>query len=198
MFSAKARARRVSILIIALHVISLASCSRPIANNSDPTPVLSGPPSTSFPMPPVNNGSTELGWILADGKRVVLSEERGKVLVLDLYATWCQPCRQSIPHLITLHERYKAKGLALVGLNVGGPDDRVKVAGFAAEFHITYPLGFPDKSLSDLLLADDVSIPQTYVFGRDGRLIKRYIGYDDSMPEQLEQLIQAELAMTSK
>jgi peroxiredoxin len=150
-------------------------------------------------MPPVgNDGSTELSWTLADGKRVSLSEQRGKVVVLDLYATWCQPCRQSIPHLISLHDRYKTKGLALVGLNVGGPDDRVKVADFAAEFHITYPLGFPDKSLSDLLLAGDVSIPQTFVFSRDGRLIKRYIGYDNSMPAHLEQLIQAELVVNSK
>ena len=199
MFILKARARRVSILIIALQFIGLASCSRPAGNNSDPTPVLSDHPSTTFPMPPISiEGSTDLGWILADGQRVGLSDQRGKVLVLDLYATWCQPCRKSIPHLMSLHERYKEKGLALVGLNVGGPDDRVKVAGFAAELHITYPLGFPDQSLSDLLLAGDVTIPQTFVFGRDGRLVKRYIGFDDSIPGQLERLIQTELAVNSQ
>ncbi len=109
-------------------------------------------------------------------------------MVLDLYATWCEPCRRSIPHLIDLHERFEAKGLALVGLNVGGPDDRIKVAGFAAEFRISYPLGFPDKQLTDLLLSDNSSIPQTFVFDRTGQLIKRYIGYDESMPGQLETL----------
>ncbi len=201
MFAPKARARRAAILITPLIVLCPgAACSQRSVNNSEPTPVLSEPPGTTFPMPPVSSeGATvNMSWTLADGKRVSLREERGKVVVLDMYATWCEPCRLSIPHLITLHERYKDRGLSLVGLNVGGPDDRVKVADFAAEFHISYPLGFPDKSLTDLLLSDDNSIPQTFVFSREGRLVKRYIGYDQSMPRQLEDLISAELASNSK
>jgi thiol-disulfide isomerase/thioredoxin len=150
-------------------------------------------------MPPADSNSLkDMGWTLADGSHVTLSDQHDKVVVLDLYATWCQPCRQSIPHLIEIHQRYESQGLALLGLNVGGADDRVRVRDFAAEFQITYPLGFPDKSLSDLLLSDNDSIPQTFVFGRDGRLIKRYIGFDNSMPESLEKLIQAELAVKSK
>lgn len=162
--------------------------------------MLTQPPSTAFPMPPIGSDGriANLGWTLGDGQRVSLSQQRGKIVVLDLYATWCEPCRRSIPHLINLHERFEAKGLALVGLNVGGPDDRIKVAAFASEFNISYPLGFPDKQLTDLLLSDDSSIPQTFVFDRDGQLIKRYIGYDDSMPGQLETLIQTELGPDSK
>ncbi len=200
MFTANARARRVAILLLAAVLSLAAACSQQRANNSEPTPVLSEAPTTTFPMPPVSSeGSTAaIGWTLPDGKRVNLSEQRGKVVVLDFYATWCEPCRQSIPHLVGLHERYEAKGLALVGLNVGGPDDRVKVSDFAAEFHISYPLGFPDKPLTDLFLSDDSSIPQTFVFNREGRLIKRYIGYDQSMPGQLEELIKSELISDSK
>lgn len=200
MVNVNARARRVAILLLAANLSLAAACSQQSANNSEPTPVLSEAPTTTFPMPPISSeGSTvAVGWTLADGKRVNLSEQQGKVVVLDLYATWCEPCRQSIPHLIVLHERYAAKGLSLVGLNVGGPDDRVKVAGFAAEFQITYPLGFPDKSLTDLFLSDDKSIPQTFIFNREGRLIKRYIGYDQSMPGELEELIKAELVSDSK
>ena len=151
-------------------------------------------------MPPIGNDGQlpDLGWTLADGQRGGLSQQRGKVLVLDLYATWCEPCRRSIPHLIDLHERFQAKGLAVVGLNVGGPDDRVKVAGFASQFRISYPLGFPDKQLTDLLLSDNSSIPQTFVFDRNGQLIKRYIGYDETMPGQLETLIQSELVQVSR
>ena len=201
MFTVKARARRAVILIITLASVCLAAaCSQQNTNNSEPTPVLSEAPNTTFPMPPVGKEGSpvDVGWILADGKRASLAEHRGKVLVLDLYATWCEPCRQSIPHLIGLHERYQARGLSLIGLNVGGPDDRVKVPHFAAEFQISYPLGFPDKALTDLLLSDDKSIPQTFVFTREGRLIKRYIGYDESMPGQLEELIKTELAKDSK
>ncbi|HKR59443.1 MAG TPA: TlpA disulfide reductase family protein [Pyrinomonadaceae bacterium] len=201
MSSINARARRVvAILIIPQAVLCLAAaCSQHRGNNSEPTPVISGPPSTTFPMPPLSsNASAELGWTLADGKRATIAEQRGKVVVLDLYATWCEPCRQSIPHLISLHERYQEKGLVLVGLNVGGPDDRVKVPDFAAQLRISYPLGFPDKSLTDLLLSDNNRIPQTFVFDRDGLLVKRYIGYDESIPGQLEQLIQSALVANPK
>lgn len=197
MFKPRGRARRVPILITLSVACLLVACSQP-PNDSKPTPVLSRAPSTAFPMPPVGSDVKNLGWTLADGKRAVVSDQQGKVMVLDLYATWCQPCRQSIPHLIKLHQRYESQGLALIGLNVGGADDRVRVPDFAAEYHITYPLAFPDKSLSDLLLSDNDTIPQTFVFGRDGRMIKRYIGYDDSMAENLDKLIQAELAVKPK
>ena len=189
------------LLLVLLTIVAPAvtSCSRS-DSNSEPTPVLSRPPQTTFPMPPIglDSSTAELGWVLADGKRARLSEYKGKVLVLDLYATWCEPCRESIPHLIELQRRYEEKGLILVGLNVGGPDDRVMVPSFAAEFHITYPLGFPDQALMDLFLANNSSIPQTYVFSREGKLVNRYIGYDETMPEQLEQVIRTELLMDSK
>ena len=99
---------------------------------------------------------------------------------------------------VGLQRHSSAQGLQVVGLNVGGPDDRIKVAAFAAEFNIPYPLGFPDKPLSDLFLSDNDTIPQTFVFDRGGQLVKRFIGYDDSMPKELERVIQAALIAGSK
>jgi thiol-disulfide isomerase/thioredoxin len=149
-------------------------------------------------MPPFKGETSgaDMGWTLLAGDRVKLAELHGRVLVLDFYATWCDPCRKSIPHLNELEKRIGKQDLQIVGLNVGGPDDRIKVAGFAKELEIRYPLGFPDKSLSDLFLSDNDSIPQTFVFDRSGQLVKRFIGYDDSMPDQLEQAIQS--ALTSR
>ncbi|MDQ3667489.1 MAG: TlpA family protein disulfide reductase [Acidobacteriota bacterium] len=146
-------------------------------------------------MPPLRDqgAGAEMGWTLADGRRGRLADYRGQVLVLDFYATWCAPCRKSIPHLSELQRHLSVHGLQVVGLNVGGPDDRVKVPAFAAEFNIPYPLGFPDQPLSNLFLSDDNSIPQTFVFDRGGELVKRFIGYDDSMPKELELVIQSAL-----
>lgn len=158
--------------------------------------MLSGPPNTTYPMPPLKARS-EMGWVLNDGKRASLADYEGKVLVLDFYATWCEPCRESIPRLMTLQKKYGPEGLQLIGLNVGGPDDRIKVVEFARELSIQYPLGFPDKALTDLFLSDDQSIPQTFVLGRDGELVKRFIGYENSTGTQLEQLIQSETAKPS-
>jgi thiol-disulfide isomerase/thioredoxin len=130
-----------------------------------------------------------MGWALTDGHRVTLADYAGKVLVLDFYATWCVPCRESIPHLSTIQNKYGAQGLQIVGLNVGGPDDRIKVPDFARELGIQYPLGFPDRALTDLLLSDDQTIPQTFVFRRDGQLVKRFIGYQESTGAVLEKVI---------
>jgi cytochrome c biogenesis protein CcmG, thiol:disulfide interchange protein DsbE len=143
-------------------------------------------------MPPSGDLS-DMGWILPEGSRAKLADYRGKVLILDFYATWCEPCRRSIPHLMDLQRRLGHKGLQVVGLNVGGPDDRVKVANFARELSIDYPLGFPDKTLSDLFLADNDAIPQTFVFDRQGKIVKRFIGYDDSIPGQLDQVVEVTL-----
>ena len=174
------------------------ACTPQESNSTNATPVLSGQPNTTYPMPPfrAQTSGADMGWTLLEGDRVTLADFHGKVLVLDFYATWCGPCRKSIPHLNELQKRTGTHDLQIVGLNVGGPDDRVKVAAFARELEIRYPLGFPDKSLSDLFLSDDNSIPQTFVFDRSGQLVKRFIGYGDSMPGQLEEAIQS--ALTSK
>jgi thiol-disulfide isomerase/thioredoxin len=166
--------------------ISIGACSSQRQTNSD-TPVLSGPPSTTFPMPPLN-AAAEMGWVLNDGSRARLGDYQGKVLVLDFYATWCEPCRKSIPQLIALQNRHDSKELQVVGLNVGGPDDRIKVAQFAKELGIEYPLGFPDKALTDLLLSGDQIIPQTFVFGPEGKALKRFIGYDQAIATEIEKM----------
>lgn len=172
--------------LVATFVVFMGACTS--QKQTEATPVLSAPPSTNEPLPPLNARS-EMGWVLSDGSRATLADFRGKVLVLDFYATWCEPCRQSIPRLIALQKEYGSKGLQIVGLNVGGPDDRIKVADFARDLSIQYPLGFPDKAVTDLFLSGDQTIPQTFVFGRDGQLVKRFIGYEEATGAELEKVI---------
>lgn len=130
-----------------------------------------------------------MGWVVSDGTRVRLADYQGKLLVLDFYATWCAPCRQSIPRLNAVHQNYGPRGVNIVGLNVGGSDDRIKVPAFAKELNIRYPLGFPDQALTDLFLSDYQEIPQTFVFGPDGELKARFIGYHDSTGDDVEKMI---------
>jgi thiol-disulfide isomerase/thioredoxin len=173
--------------VVALFLFSSGACTTK-PTGKEATPVLSNPPATSFPMPPLD-AHGELGWVLNDGKRATLADYRGKVLVLDFYATWCVPCRQSIPRLSSLRQNYGLEGLEVVGLNVGGPDDRIKVGDFAKELNIQYPLGFPDKALTDLFLSDNQNIPQTFVFTREGRLVRRFIGYEEATGSELDKVI---------
>jgi len=117
-------------------------------------------------------------------------------VVLDFYATWCEPCRDETPHLVQMQRQYEAQGFQIVGLNVGGEDDREEVPGFAKDFQIQYPLGFPDDELVDTYLKDNQNIPQTFVFDRDGQLVKRFIGYDKQDGRELDRIVQQVLSST--
>lgn len=160
--------------------------------DTNKTPVVSGPSSTGLPMPPVSGKSLNaMGWQLADGQRNLFSQYKGSVLILDFYATWCQPCRKSIPQLVGLQDRFKEQGLRVIGLNVGGPSDWPKVPEFARELKVQYTLAVPDADLSSFLLSDSQQIPQTFVFDRQGRLTRRIIGFSDSDGEVLRTAVES-------
>ncbi len=187
-----------SILALALvcTLMFLTSCNATdIEASKKKAPVISAPPAnTTFPMPPLeNNSMNNMGWKLADGKRNLFSEFKGKVLVLDFYATWCTPCRKSVPHLIELQKKFGDQGLQVIGLNVGGPEDEEKVPGFAKELGIQYPLAVPDEELVMFMLADIDSIPQTFVFDREGMLAERVIGFGPSAAARIDEAIETAL-----
>ena len=174
-------------------MLSVACSNTETANTN--TPVISAPPTgTTFPMPPMSGASlVNLGWEQGDGKRFVFSEFKGKVLILDFYATWCMPCRDSIPHLIGLQKKYEDQGLRVVGLNVGGPGDDQEVPAFAKEFGIQYTLATPDEDLVSLLLAESDAIPQTFVFDRQGQLVYRLIGFGEGSGALIDRAVETAL-----
>ena len=133
------------------------------------------------------------GWTLDNKQRATLADYKGKVVVLDFYATWCEPCRAETPRLVQLQKQYQQQGLQVVGLNVGGADDRDEVPAYAKEFGIQYPLGFPDDEFADSFLGDNQNIPQAFVFDRNGKLVKRFVGYSDSSGAELERVVKASL-----
>jgi len=159
--------------------VLMAACNSNHSVNSNSTPVISNPPTgTTYPMPPTRTTSlANMGWQMSDGKRSVFSEYKGKVLILDFYATWCVPCRDSVPHLIGLQKKFEEQGLAVVGLNVGGPGDEQEVPAFAKAFGIQYTLAKPDEDLVSFLMSDSDAIPQTFVFDRQGQLVQRFVGF---------------------
>jgi thiol-disulfide isomerase/thioredoxin len=164
---------------IVLLSLLIAACNSHDSVNSNRTPVISNPPSgTTYPMPPTKTASlANMGWEMSDGKRSIFSEYKGKVLILDFYATWCVPCRDSVPHLIGLQKKFEDQGLKVVGLNVGGPGDEQEVPAFAKEFGIQYTLAKPDDDLVSFLMSDSDAIPQTFVFDRQGQLVQRFVGF---------------------
>jgi thiol-disulfide isomerase/thioredoxin len=164
----------------------------------------STPPPTNLPMPPANaqtrgagtNSSSQYGWTQLDSRRSQLSDYAGQVVILDFWATYCPPCLEETPHLVGLQKRYGSQGLKVIGLNVGGPDDRPKVAAYVEQFKVQYTLGYPDPATVDLYLGNNDNIPQTLIFDRRGKLIKHFVGFDPQVSAELDRTIQNALTST--
>ena len=108
-----------------------------------------------------------------DGSPWSLSQYRGKLILLNFWATWCEPCRKELPDLEQLHQMYSHQGLAVIGVSGENPDD---VRKFLSTEGITFPaLHDQENRLHDRYHVN--SIPTTYVIGRDGTLLKRIEGY---------------------
>ena len=174
------------------------SCNATDVTEPAKTPVVSGPPAnTTYPMPPVNTPSiNNMGWTLSDGKHSLFSDYKGKVLVLDFYATWCNPCRYSVPHLVGLQKKYAEQGFTVIGLNVGGAEDEPKIPQFAKELGINYPLAIPDEDLLLFLLSDNDGIPQTFIFDRQGVLVDRLVGFGPSSGAVIDEAVETALKTT--
>jgi len=120
----------------------------------------------------------QAGFKTIDGKTKKLSDYSGKVLIVDLWATWCGPCRQEIPHLIELAKDYKSKGVEVVGLTNEDPEQFGEmVKDFSKQFKINYPVGFADPQMTVGLMNGRNGIPQTIIIGRDGKVKKHFVGF---------------------
>jgi thiol-disulfide isomerase/thioredoxin len=172
------------------------------ANANQPAPAANttaanAPAQPSGPLP-ASVLNTELKDI--NGKTFKLSDYSGKVVLVNLWATWCGPCRVEIPELIKLSDEYKARGFELVGLTNEDPvGDAAAVKDFVAKQNITYRVGWGNQSFALGLMQGNVRnvIPQSFVIAGDGRVVLHTTGFNPTTtPQKLRQAI--EQALNSK
>lgn len=111
-----------------------------------------------------------------DGRPQPLSQWRGKVLVVNFWATWCAPCREEIPGFVRLQEKYRDRGLQFVGIAI---DQREKVQAFAREFGMNYPvlLGGIDSVEMSRQAGNRVgALPFTLILDRSGQIVGSKLG----------------------
>jgi len=126
-----------------------------------------------------------------DGRSVDLSAYRGKVVLLDFWATWCTPCRAEIPHFVEFQDKYRAQGLQVVGISM---DDDVKpVRDFYQQFKMNYPVAMGNEKLAESY-GGILGLPVTFLIGRDGRIAAKYVGATETsvIEKQLNSLLQAQ------
>jgi thiol-disulfide isomerase/thioredoxin len=125
-----------------------------------------------------------------DGPKFRLSDFKDKVIVVDLWATWCGPCRLEVPHLVELQKEYGAKGVEVIGLTTEDPlADEEKVRDFAKEFNINYKLGWSPREVSLALMQGNTSIPQTFVIAPGGRIVTKFRGFSNQLPPMIRSAI---------
>jgi len=118
-----------------------------------------------------------------DGKPLALSAYKGRVLLLDFWASWCAPCRKSFPFLDALQTRHAAEGLAIVGLTLEEDDDSIDAFLDSVPAHFTIardPSGLAGEAFGV------VAMPTTFLIDRDGRVAARFEGGDESVHAKIE------------
>lgn len=123
-----------------------------------------------------------------DGKEVTLGAYKGKVILLDFWATWCGPCKFEIPGFIELYTKYRSQGLQVLGFAVDDPVPALKE--YAQRMKMNYPI-LVGQEREDVLEAFGpmVGLPTTFIIGRDGRICSSHTGFTEK--ETFEQQIKA-------
>jgi cytochrome c-type biogenesis protein len=131
--------------------------------------------------------------VLLDGDSVSLEAQRGSPVLLNIWATWCIPCREEMPLLQKLYEANASRGLRVVGVSVDarGAEDRVRL--FRKEFGVTFPIWLdPDERASFIFRA--IGVPATYLIDREGRIVWRKLGPIEADDRTMQQALEQALA----
>ena len=131
----------------------------------------------------------------ASGGPIKLANYSGKVLLVNLWATWCGPCRAETPELVKLHKEYQSRGVEMIGLSTEDPDASAQsVHEFVREYQVDYQIGWATREVAQTLMQGRSSIPQSFVIARDGRIVRRFIGFSPSLtPGQMKQALEEAL-----
>lgn len=134
-----------------------------------------------------------------DGKSLKLSDYNNKVVVINIWATWCGPCRLEMPDLVKLNREYKARGLIVLGLatSYNERNDPEHVKTFVKSQNVDYKILWDDGTLAAPLVQSVNGkgvIPQSFVISRDGRIVKHFQGFSAlSTPALMRQAVEAAL-----
>jgi cytochrome c-type biogenesis protein len=146
------------LVVAAAAALITASCAR-----EQPQPVQIGQPAPRYSATTLSGDSASIAGLA------------GKVVLLNIWATWCHPCRDEIPYLETLYETHRGDGFEIVGVSVDARGQDREIRDFVKEFRMTYPIWHdPDERVQSTFLA--LGVPASYLIDRQGVLRWRRIG----------------------
>ena len=153
-------------VLVALALAGATACTS--KNESAPAQAADGRVEVGRPVPAYSTVSLE-------GDSVSLAAQKGKVVLVNIWATWCQPCRVEMPSIEALHRALGPRGLKVVAVSIDDPGQERKIAEFARQYGLTFEL-LHDPAGAIQRTYQTTGVPETFVIGRDGTIRKKEIG----------------------
>ena len=125
------------------------------------------------------------------GQRITNANYTGRVLLVQFFATWCSPCRESIPAIIRLNKKYGKQGFQVLGLSIDESGDRI-VKAFIAEKKITYPVALAGDHLQEAYGVR--SVPTLFLINRKGEVVEKFMGMSEEIEQAIESSVKTALA----
>ncbi|MGD8779626.1 MAG: TlpA disulfide reductase family protein [Ignavibacteria bacterium] len=157
----------------------------------------SGSEAEQGPYPPNYNKTNDTVSKLApdftlkttDGNDLTLSDYKGKVVILDIWATWCPPCRRMIPDLVELKEQYGDKGFEIIGISVD-QQSRADVVPFMENYKINYPIVFIDQKML-ISYGGFSNIPTSLILNKNQEIVNKHVGVlpKETLEEEIKNLL---------
>jgi thiol-disulfide isomerase/thioredoxin len=118
-----------------------------------------------------------------EGQEITLSELKGKVVLLDFWATWCGPCKESIPHLAQLYTSYKERGLELIGMSTDKAGDVEVVRRFVNSMEIPYPIILTPEEVTRSYKI--TGLPTAVLIDKKGKIREKIVGFNSAIGQQI-------------
>lgn len=151
-----------------------------------------------LPNPDGSGDTPEIEVTMIDGKKVKLSSLRGKVCVLDIFASWCPHCQDHAPQMVKIYNQFKAQGLVMISLAADPKEKIDDVKKFIKDYGLNYPVGFLNNEVRAYYEDPrNHSVPQVIFFGKNGKMAGRWVGWSEERTQELSNLLQAELGTSA-
>ncbi len=188
----------VLFVVLAIVFSSLTGCggsngemNEPASNAAVANANTSKGESKKSEFPPLASAVAQADMKNLDGSTSKVADRKGKVLLLNMWATWCGPCRGEMPELVKMQDEHRDKGFEIIGLNTDDGDTKEMIEDFAAEMKLNYTLVWADTAMQNGLLkiSNFNGIPQSFVVDRDGNLRGVFRGGGKAEVKKMEELV---------